>query len=465
MKISRVDVVWNYAASFLKIASSVILLPFILRMMPSETVAIWTIFMTVTAFSTLFDFGFNPTFTRNISYVFSGVRTLKSKGLDYIDSSDRQIDFNLLFNLMRAMRWFYSRISIIVFIVFATFGTYYVKTLLTSYNGSRNDVYIAWLILIVINTYGTYTLYYESLLIGRGLVKRAKQIVILGQVVYLTLASLLILRGYGLVAIVSAQAASVIIIRLFSYHSFFTNEIRKHLSTAKSSDLKEVIKTISPNAIKIGFTSFGGFLVQRSSIIIGSLYLSLEQMASYGISLQLVLVISGLSGIYISTYTPQIAQLRVVMDIKAIRNIYLKSQFIIFLTYLAGGFTIIIFAKPVLNLISSQTDILPPLIMSALLLIMFLESNHSVAGQILLSENKVPFFRASLVAGALTLILLFSLFELTHLNLWALVIAPGIAHLYNNWKWPYEVFKQLGITQDDILQVPQLYKKVNRTKW
>jgi O-antigen/teichoic acid export membrane protein len=43
MQIGRKDVIWNYAATFLKIGVGVILLPFILRVFPQETMAIWTI--------------------------------------------------------------------------------------------------------------------------------------------------------------------------------------------------------------------------------------------------------------------------------------------------------------------------------------------------------------------------------------------------------------------------------------
>ena len=31
-----------------------------------------------------------------------------------------------------------------------------------------------------------------------------------------------------------------------------------------------------------------------------------------------------------------------------------------------------------------------------------------------------------------------------------MVLAPGIAQLYNNWKWPFEVFIQLNISKKDI---------------
>ena len=57
--ISRKDVIWNYIATFFKIGSGLILLPFILKMMPTETVGIWTIFTTITTLIALLDLGFN----------------------------------------------------------------------------------------------------------------------------------------------------------------------------------------------------------------------------------------------------------------------------------------------------------------------------------------------------------------------------------------------------------------------
>ena len=96
MRITKVDLTWNFAATFLKIASAAVLLPFILKMMPAEMVGIWTIFITITAFSSLLDFGFAPSFTRNITYVFSGVKELKKNGFETIGDQDKAIDYGLL---------------------------------------------------------------------------------------------------------------------------------------------------------------------------------------------------------------------------------------------------------------------------------------------------------------------------------------------------------------------------------
>jgi O-antigen/teichoic acid export membrane protein len=450
IQIGRKDIFWNYTATFLRIASSALLLPFILRIMPPETVGIWSIFMTITALSSLLDFGFSSSFTRNVTYVFSGVHTLKVKGFESVSTENQTIDYGLLKGVISAMRWFFLRMAIILFFLLVTLGTFYIYSLLQNYNGDHREIFIAWALLCVINTYNLYTLYYDSLLQGKGLVKRSKQIVIVGQILYLVIAAILIIAGYGLVAIVSAQASSVIIVRWLSYNSFFTREIKQELFTAISRPKKEVIKAIYPNALKIGLTSLGGFMVQRSAIIIGSLYLSLAEIASYGITMQLICVITGLAGIYTATYQPKIAQLRVENKNNAVKELYLKGQIIQILTYVLGGMTLLILGEWTLNFIGSQTQLMPTIVLLMAIIISFLENNHSIAGGILLTNNEVPFFKASLTAGAITILLLVLMFYFANMRLWAMILAPGIAHLYNNWKWPYEVFIQLNISKKDI---------------
>ena len=451
MQIGRKDLYWNYAATFLRIASSALLIPFILRMMPSEMVGIWTIFMTITAFAGLLDFGFNPSFTRNVTYIFSGVRTLKVKGFESVSTENQTVDYGLLKGIISAMRWFYLRMAIVLFLLLATLGTYYIYSLLQNYKGNHQEVYLAWTVLCIINTYNLYTLYYDSLLQGKGLVKRSKQIVIIGQIVYLLIGTILIMNGNGLVAIVAAQASSVVIIRWLSYHSFFTREIKQKFHTSRPRPKREVIKAIYPNALKIGLTSIGGFMVQRSAIIIGSLYLSLTEIASYGITMQLVAIVSGLAGIYTATYQPKIAQLRVEQNNSAIKELYLKGQIVLLLTYIAGGMGLLILGEWGIKLIGSQTQIMPRILIFVAIIITFLESNHSIAGMILLSKNEVPFFKAALLSGGTTILLLLLFFQFTNFGLWTMIAAPGFAQgVYQNWKWPIVVIKELDIKQRDV---------------
>ena len=450
MRINKEDVLWNYAATFLRIASYALLLPFILRKMSPEMVGIWSVFMAISLFSTLFDIGFSSSFIRNVTYIFSGVKSLKVSGFESGNSVNATVDFGLLKGIILAMRWIYLRMAITLFMLLSSLGTYYIYSLLKNYKGDQTEVYASWIVLVVISTYNLYSLYYDALLQGKGLIKRSKQITVIGQIIYILFATVLILQGYGLLAITSAQALSVIIIRWLSYHAFFTADICQSLNPTKPRPKKEVLRVIYPNAIKVGLTSFGAVVIQRSSIIIGSLFLPLGQIASYSITMQFIAIIAGFATIYTNTYTPKIVQLRVERNNDSIKTLYLKGQIIFFATYIVGAFFLMSLGGWILNLIGSQTQLMPALLISVAIIISFLESNHGMAGGILLTNNEVPFFKASLAAGLVTVLLLLVMFYFTNIALWSLILAPGIAQLYNNWKWPYELILQLNITSYDI---------------
>jgi O-antigen/teichoic acid export membrane protein len=453
MQISKQDVLWNYAATFLKIAASVLLLPIMLNMMPTEMVGIWSVFMTITAFSGLLDFGFSPSFTRNVTYVFSGVHFLQKNGFEVVDPNNSTIDYSLLKGILSAMRWMYFRIAFFLFLILSTIGTVYIHSLLKSYNGSHTEVYLSWVILCIINTYNLYTLYYDSLLQGRGLIKRSKQIIILGQLAYLAIASLLLLLGKGLIAVVAAQGVSVIIIRTLSSKSFFDVEMKNNIKAADGGMSKEIIKIILPNALKIGATTLGGFVIQRSSLLIGALYLSLNDIASYGITTQVIAIIVSLSGIYFTTYLPKIVQLRVLNDTIAIKEIYLRGFVFLVGIFLFGGGALLLTGQQILNLIGSNTPLLSSSMLATALLVSLLESNHSQAGVVLVTKNEVPFFKASLLSAALTLILLFFFLNYTDMGIWAMILAPGIAQgIYQNWKWPSVVIVEFAISWNDLLK-------------
>ncbi len=450
MLIGRKDLLWNYASTILKISASAFLLPLILKMMPSEMVAIWSVFITITAFSELLDFGFNPSFTRNVTYILSGVKTLKVNGFESVINPNQIVDYSLLKGLIIAMRWFYLRTALILLLLFLTIGTYYIHNLLLTYQGNHLEIYIAWFLLCFINTYNLFTLYYDSLLQGKGLIKKSKQIQIIGQVIYLLIAALFILFGFGLIAIISAQAASVIIIRWLSYKTFFTTELKGKLKNLQIHPQQNIIKKIYPNAFKIGLTSLGSFMVTKSAILIGSMYLSLDAIASYGISFQLIAVIGGMATIYVNTFQPKIDQLRIKGNNFAIKELYLKGKIVLLFTYLIGGLTLIIFGEKVFIIIGSRTQLLSHSLILAAIIVSFLGSNHGIAGLILLSKNEVPFFKASLISGCVTIILLLLLFYLIKPSLWIMIAGPGIVQAaYQNWKWPRIVNKELEVTQKD----------------
>ncbi len=436
---------WSYIATIINVGAGVLLFPFIVHKMSAETVGIWNIFQTITLFVILFDFGFRPTFARSISYIFSGVKRLDKEGVTKVDiEADAAISYTLLKDTLQAMRKFYRWLALGMLVVLATAGMVYFNFILDKYIGDHQDAMIAWVMLIAINCYNLYTLYYEALLLGKGYVKRSQQIAIIGQSVYILVAIVLIWRGFGLTAIVSAQLLSVVIRRILSRKVFFTKELKAELQKVESHDANAILRTLFPNAAKMGLTSLGGLLITRSAILLGSTYLPLTTIASYGISLQVTDILARCALVFFQSYTPRLAQYRAEKNKPALWKIYKQSVLLYVGIFAVGGAAFVLLGDWALQIIKSDTDFLSRCPLIVLLVVQFLENNHVLAAGFLAADNRIPFFIPSLLSGLATIVLMWIFLSQTNLGIWGLILAPGIAQLaYQNWKWPTMVIREL----------------------
>ncbi|MCQ2344649.1 MAG: hypothetical protein MJ002_06990 [Paludibacteraceae bacterium] len=449
--IGKKDMVWGVFATVLKIGAGVLLYPFVLHKLDGEQIGIWTIFTTIQMLMIIVDFGFSDSFTRNVGYVFSGVKRLKKEGYEHLEESvaDDEVDWMLLRNVIRCMKRFYGIMALSLFVLLATVGTWYVSTLVEKYSGEPSDVWIAWCLLVIFMTWNLYSTYYQSLLQGRGLMAEYNKIVTASYLTYLFGAIIFVSMGYGLVAVVGAQFLSIIVLRVLSKIVFFTKNVRKRLKGAKdggaSQPREEILKAIAPNAVKIGLTGLGGIIINRSSTFIGSEFLSLAEMAMFGITLQLIVVIGRASTVVTRVYLPKLFEWRVTENISKIRKTFVISTVVIIAGYVAGGVLTDLFGNwALVEVLGSNTKLLTGGVFWVIILQNFLETNHVNAADFLLSKNEVPFFKASLISAAATLVLLVVLVVWLDFGLWGMVLAPTIAQAaYQNWKWPSVVIREL----------------------
>lgn len=440
-KIFQKDVLWNYAASLLKISSSVLLFPLILSLMASDVFGILSLFITLSSLIFLLDFGFSPSFTRNVSYVFGGVTELKQEGITSVIKNNG-IDTKLLEKLISTMRWFYRRMSILLLAVLLIFGTLYLSYLLKQYKGNHYEIYFAWFLFCLVSAFNLNSFYLEPLLMGSGMISASKKITILSQIVYLLAAVIALLLNFGLIGLVASQFLSIILNRMLSKRAFFKSKMKNALKDFSSIRDKEMVRAIYPNAFKLGLTLLGGFMVQRASILIGAIYLPLNEIASYGISYQIASLVGMLSGIFIATNLPKIMKHRVNKEYGVIKDIYKKGQAFSFLLFVIFGGFVLLFGSDILQLLKSNTTLLPENILFTLFILVFIESYFSAAGNFLLTKNSVPFFKASLISGITIVLLLFILFEFFIVDIWILVLVPLVVDLsYQAWKWPLEVIR------------------------
>ncbi len=441
--IGKRDIAWSYAATIFRVGAGIILWPFILSQMSAETVGIWNVMITIMGFVALLDFGFQPSFARNISYIFSGVKNLQKDGIQTIESSGI-INYGLLKGTLVAMQKFYRWMAVGALVILSTAGTAYFYQILQKYSENQTDALIAWILLVAITCYNIYTLYFRVLLLGKGYIRQERQIVVFSQCIYLFLAIVLIYLGLGLTAIVASQAVSVVLQRILSYKVFFTQEMKKNLKQTSITSTKDILSAISPNAIKVGLTQVGGFCINKSAMLIGSLFLTLQETACYSITLHVIDILARCSTVYYQSLTPKIAQSRVNKDIKSLRHYYVYSTSILLATFVIGGSIIVLLGDWGLGIIGSDTRFLPTNMLIIMLLINLFEHNHATAAGFISADNRVPFFIPSLLSAAGTILLLWLFLSVFEWGMWGMILAPGIAQLvYQNWKWPTMIIKEI----------------------
>lgn len=442
IKITKKDVIWGYIAQFFNIGAGILILPIILRLLPSELLGIWYIFLTIAGFTQMLDFGFSPIFSQNTAYLFSGATKLRECGIDNQSERLDTPNYPLLKQLIILMKKFYASVSMGVMVILLTLGSWYIYQQI-DHSPAYREVMIAWCIYIISVVLNFYYSYYSALLTGRGFIKENNQLIIITRFSYIFLATVGLLLGYGLIAVASANLFSNLINRILAVCFFYKQGLRAILrNTVQSTD--KLFPIVWFNAKKFGISNIGGFLAQRSNLLFISMFLSLESVASYGLTLNLINILAGISPLYLRSHLPEIFKDRIENNVPEIRRIFGESILVNYVVYLTGAILLLTLGPYCLELFHSKTQILPTNIIGIMLIIQFLETNHSMAASLLTTRNEVPFLKASLVSG-LT-IAIFTLLSLRYTN-WGItgvIILSGAVQLsYNNWKWPLMVCREL----------------------
>ena len=444
-KVGKPDLIWSYAATLFQVGTGIFLLPFILSHFSDETVAIWSVLQTVSALVLLLDFGFRPSFARDIGFIFSGVRTLQKNGVSTI-GPESGIDYTLLKSAIRAMQHFYRRMSALVLLLLATLGTaYFYYNILQKYSGDQTDALLAWILLCLVNCYELYTYYYDSLMLGKGYVRQSQKIMVLSRLVYLSVAIALVYAGLGLCAIVTSQMVGVILRRVLAHRVFFTAAMKSQLAQASSEQYKEVLSSVAPNAVKVGLTYLGGFCINKSAVLMGTVFIPLEQMAAYGVTWQVMDVLGRCGTVLFQAWTPKIVKARAKRNLTELWKLFRQCVGAMIGVMAVGGTAWLLLGNRLLELIHSDTMFIPTEMLLLYLLFQILEKNHSIAAGFIQADNRIPFFIPSLVSGGVTLLLIWLLLDIFDMGLWGIILAPGIVQLcYQNWKWPWTLYKELN---------------------
>lgn len=443
---SKKDIWWSYFSQFFNTAAGLIILPLILRLLSAEEIGMNYLMLTIGSMVALFDFGFAPQFGRNITYVLSGAKELKKEGVDVVDSKD--IDYRLLSTMIHTARYVYRRLSLIVLFTMLTLGSGYIYNVTEGFTNVNNS-FIIWLVYSISTFFNIYYSYYTSLLTGKGLIMEARKASVYSRLTYMLLAASLLFMGIGLLGVALASLIAPFVNRYFSYHYFFTPDLRKEIGAIKISKQEKIdlLKMIWHNSKKLGIVYVSGYVITRLSLFMAGLYLSLTDIASFGLMMQLVTLITSFSGTLFVTYQPMFSYLRVKNNNHLLIRKFAFSMNVQYVLYLAGIFLLVFLGPWILTLIGSNATLPSHLIVLLYALTVLLETNHSYFATIIVTNNNIPFVKPGVIAAGCIALGSFLSLKYTSLGILGLILVQGLTQLvYNNWKWPYVVCKEFNIS-------------------
>lgn len=445
----------------MRVASALIVLPIILRMLPQEEVGLWSVMIGLNSMIYLLDFGFFQTFSRAVTYIYSGATKLEKEGFTPVQEN-RGVHYPLLKGLLKAMSHFYGYVAATLLVILFSGGVWYIEQLMDGFAGDANSARIAWYTYGILLCYQFYTYYYDAALVGRGMIKRSRQIIVFSQSVHIIISSLLLISGLGIISMVIGQSVATIINRYLARSAFYDRETREGLKNSQNNDWKSIIKTLFNTAYKNGLASLSWIFTNRMLAIMGALFIPLTTMASYGITKQITDITITLSAVWFATYYPKLTGEQIKKSISEVKRIFIKAQIIAISIFLVVTVFVVFAGAPALEFIGSSTPLLPIGLMLLLFFASLLESLTQLSTSVLLSRNEVPHYKAQSITALVAVILMFVALEYSNAGVIALIAIPLVVQLlYQHWRWTTKLWQELEVTPSDYLDgFKSLYKSI-----
>ena len=446
VKVNKGDVIWSYVGTFMGLFSNILVVPFIVYFLDTEMLGLWYVFLSVGAIAHLFDFGFTITFARNITYCWSGARSLKKTGADFV--SECEPDFKLMKCILLTCKRIYFYISLAVLVLMITLGTIYIVRVCANIPGSMHLVaYVIYVIGSVLNLYFSY---YDSFLRGVGAVKDANKNKVIARIVQIVSMITLLACGLGILGLSITFLIFGLVFRGLASRRFYQyKNIGKSLSEVKgqisSNESKKLFQTIWHNAWREGLIQISQFCNTQVSVIICSLYFTLAETGVYSLGVQIGGAVTTLAAVLYGTYQPSLQSAYVKKDFEQVSR-YMSVIIVMFtISFLIGVVGTIFVGLPLLRFIKPESIVSIPILLG-IFANMYLIKFRDCYTSYFSCTNRIIYVWAFLISSALSIVLSILFVAVLEWGIWGLISAQMLSQLsFNIWYWPIKCHRELKL--------------------
>ena len=427
------------AAQLLQHGSSVMILPIIIFSFSPEALGLWYIIVSFQSGIILLDMGFTNSFSRAIAQAFSGIKSLTIVG--WLNPENTQPNYNLVNHIIKRMLTFYLIIGLASFCVMLIGGFSYLSFLdIKEFN--KNEIITICSLSAAAIAIQLFSQWITACLIGAGLTHYNQISILISKLIFLFFGVFLINIEYGIIGLLFANLLGNIIGFIYKFYVYL-KKFPKPISENLQQIGEPVLRIIWHNAWRIGLVGFCAFFILRFGVLLLGSFEGLEVAGILGLMIQISTTIIAAASMPWQIGMKSLVHLKIAKDLGALRKFaatnWLFSFFIAFSALfvfmgleLFGFFTGTQFE----GLIFTKVFIV-------FVFILLFELNHTIASHYIAASNYVPFLPAAIIS-AILIVLLSTFFVMRGWGILGIILTQGFVQLlWNNWFWPYKVWKEL----------------------
>jgi hypothetical protein len=304
--------------------------------------------------------------------------------------------------------------------------------------------WLAWGITLLAATWETYASWGTVFLQGMNQVVLSSRLSVVTYALRLLLACLLLAFGGGLLSVPLASLVSSSLHRLLGQR-FALKLLGTTPHPESAVGMKSFLAVVWPNSWRVGLKLLSMYFSANAIAFLCMSSFGLAAYSQFGLSLQVMTIIHGMSAVWTSVKWPLISQLRSGGEGDRIRELLGPRIWLQSITFTVLATCAWAVGPSLLARWGGGKAMLPSGWLALLAVYTFFEMQFSFWTYLLSTENRIPSLWATIITytGAVPLVL--ALIHTTSLGLGGVVLGPLIAgSLFNYWYWPIAGARSLG---------------------
>lgn len=381
-------------------------LPLILKKFSAEDIILWYLLFTIISLQSIADFGFRQTFSRLISYAFGGASKDEvfnlTRKLQYTNNSKPNLTF--LGEIISNMKYIYIWLTVILFVLMATFGTWsMIKPINESSDISAS--WYAWLTVLFISCISFYGKIYVNFLEGIFKVAMVRRIETFTSVGSIFSSILVMVWAPTLLNMIIVNQVWVLLIVIRDWYLCRRVDEGLYLLVSKRLHFnKEMFLKIWQPAwrsgisglMSVGLTSLSGLLYAQVG--------NTNDVAAYLLALRIINQIKEISMAPFYSKIPLLAMYRVKNDLNSLVKLVTRAMFLSHLVFVVGFIIAGLFFNPLLKLLGADVGFIPQPLWVLIGFAFFMHRFGAMHMQVYLSTNHIISHIADGVSGIIYII-------------------------------------------------------------